>query len=437
MAGVDHRARTPDAAGSVEAPDGVEIAWESFGAGRTTVLLMPTWAILPSRFWKAQVPFLARRYRVVTFDGRGSGRSGRPAGAAAYGQDRCVDDTLAVMEATGTDEAVLVALSRGAAWSLGVAADHPDRVLGLFLVGPSPGFAAGAPQRLRDSWARPVRDPRGWDTYNRHHWVGGGAEDFFAFFFDQMFPEPHSTQQVEDCTGWARGTTPQVLVDSTAATVGLDGAVAADAEDLCRRVRCPVLVVHGTADRVTPPEVGRRVAELTVGSLVLMEGSGHAPLARDPVAVNHLLADFVDRVRPPEPPPERVRPSSRHRPRRVLYLSSPIGLGHARRDVAVARALRERLPDVQVDWLAQHPVTAALDAAGEQVHPASALLLSESDHVEAAADEHDLHAFDAVRGMDEVLVATSSTTSCARRPTTWSWATRRGRWTTCCTRTPR
>ena len=398
------RGRQPDRSGTVVAPDGVEIAWEVFGDGPTTVLLMPTWSIIHSRFWKAQVPFLARHHRVVTFDGRGSGASGRPAGPAAYGHDRWVADTLAVMAATGTEQAVLVALSRGAAWSLGVAADHPDRVLGLFLIGSSPGFAAGAPQRLREGWARPVRDPQGWEKYNRHHWVDGGAEDFFAFFFGQMFPEPHSTQQIEDCIGWARETTPQVLVDTTAATIGLDGAVTADAAELCARVRCPVVVVHGTDDRISPPEIGRRLAELTGGTLVLMEGSGHGPLARDPVAVNHLLAEFVDRVNPPEPSSERPRPSARHRPRRVLYLSSPIGLGHARRDVAVAAALRERHPDVQVDWLAQHPVTAALEAVGERVHPASRSLLSESAHVEAVADEHDLHAFDAVRGMDEVLV---------------------------------
>ena len=41
---------------------------------------MPTWSIVPSRMWKAQVAYLSRHFRVVTFDGRGSGASGRPAG---------------------------------------------------------------------------------------------------------------------------------------------------------------------------------------------------------------------------------------------------------------------------------------------------------------------------------------------------------------------
>jgi predicted glycosyltransferase len=92
----------------------------------------------------------------------------------------------------------------------------------------------------------------------------------------------------------------------------------------------------------------------------------------------------------------------------VLYLSSPIGLGHARRDLAITRELRLLHDDVQVDWLTQHPVTAFLDDAGEHVHPASAHLVSESAHIEDESGEHDLHAFQAIRRMDEILVANFS-----------------------------
>jgi predicted glycosyltransferase len=89
----------------------------------------------------------------------------------------------------------------------------------------------------------------------------------------------------------------------------------------------------------------------------------------------------------------------------VLYLSSPIGLGHARRDLAIVRALRSQRPDVVVDWLTQEPVASFLEAQGERVHPASAYLASESGHIESQAGEHDLHAFQAIRTMDETLVA--------------------------------
>ncbi len=72
-----HRPRPPDRSGLV-VRDGVEIAYDVYDADRPTVLLMPTWSIVDSRFWKLQVPYLARHFRVVTFDGRGSGRSGPP-----------------------------------------------------------------------------------------------------------------------------------------------------------------------------------------------------------------------------------------------------------------------------------------------------------------------------------------------------------------------
>src|SRR5690606_37331623 len=96
---------------------------------------------------------------------------------------------------------------------------------------------------------------------------------------------------------------------------------------------------------------------------------------------------------------------ARRRPKRVLYLSSAIGLGHARRDVAIAHELRRHHPDVEIDWLAQPPVTRLPDAAGERVHPASAWLASESAHIEDGCAEHDLHAFQAIRRRDEILVS--------------------------------
>ena len=93
------------------------------------------------------------------------------------------------------------------------------------------------------------------------------------------------------------------------------------------------------------------------------------------------------------------------RRRRALYLSSPIGLGHAQRDVAIADELRKLHPDLEIDWLAQHPVTAVLEAHGERIHPLSADLASESAHITAESSEHHLNAFQAIRRMDEILVA--------------------------------
>ena len=89
---------------------------------------MPTWSIIHSRFWKMQIPYLARHARVVTFDGRGNGRSDRPAEPDAYREEEYAADAVAVMDATLTDQAVVVSLSWGAERSLLLAANHPERV---------------------------------------------------------------------------------------------------------------------------------------------------------------------------------------------------------------------------------------------------------------------------------------------------------------------
>ena len=402
MATTPGRARDPDEEG-VAVRDGVGLAWSVFGAEHAaTVVLMPTWSILPSRFWKAQIGFLARHYRVVTFDGRGSGRSGRPVGAAAYSDDDYARDTVAVLDATATARAVLVSLSCGTAWSVRVAAAHPERVAGLFSIAPACGFAI--PDAARDPfpWDQRRETYEGWGTYNRHNWLEGDYDAFLRFFFGRMFAEPHSTKQIEDCIAWGGEIEPATLVDVTAGRLGCDGAVCTPLEPLCRQVRCPVVVVHGTDDRIRPHAIGARLAELTGGSLLLVDGGGHGLPAREPVLVNTRIKTFLDGVFPAVRTHTWTRPS--RRPRRALYLSSPIGLGHAVRDVAIATELRALQPDLQIDWLTQHPVTALLHDRGERVHPASAFLASESAHIEAECAEHDLRAFAAIRRMDEVLI---------------------------------
>jgi pimeloyl-ACP methyl ester carboxylesterase/predicted glycosyltransferase len=398
------RAVLPDRTG-VAVRDGVPLAWSSYGSGDTTLLLMPTWSIVPSRMWKAQVPYLARHFRVVTFDGRGSGASGRPTGAAAYTDVEYAADTIAVMDDAGIDRAVLVSLSCGGTWSVHVAAGHPERVLGLFSIAPACGLSVHDPVREEFLWSERYPHADGWAKYNKHHWLEGGYDDFLAFFFAQMFTEPHSTKQIEDCVAWGRDLSPQTLVDTTAGRLGCDGATCTSVELLCPQVTCPVLVVHGTDDRIRGHRIGERLAELTGGELVLVEDAGHGLPGREPVWVNHQIRRFAERFDPPPTkPPARSWRRALSRPRRALYLSSPIGLGHARRDLAVADALRDLHPDLQIDWLAQDPVTRVLQHAGERLHPASAHLASESGHVEAECGEHDLHAFRAVRRMDEILV---------------------------------
>jgi len=140
------RARYPDQDGYIER-DGVKVFYEVFGDGEPTILLLPAWSIIHSRQWKMQVPYLARHYRVVTFDGRGNGRSDRPAVPEAYGEEEFAADALAVMDGTTTERAVLMSLSRGAHWALRLAANHPERVKGAVFIAPATPMGGILPER--------------------------------------------------------------------------------------------------------------------------------------------------------------------------------------------------------------------------------------------------------------------------------------------------
>ena len=123
---------------------------------------------------------------------------------------------------------------------------------------------------------------------------------------------------------------------------------------------------------------------------------------RDPVKVNLLIRDFAA----PAAASPRAGRRGRARRKRALYLSSPIGLGHARRDLAIADELRKLHPDLEIDWLAQHPVTAVL-AGARRARPSGVARSWPASPATSrpSAAEHDLHAFQAVRRMDEILLA--------------------------------
>ncbi len=284
------RARYPDDAGYVER-DGVRVFWERYGEGEPTVMLVPTWSIVHSRVWKLQIPYLARHYRVITFDPRGNGKSDRPIEASAYDERELAADALTVLDATETERAVLVSFSLGAHRALLLAAGHPNRVSGAVFICPSIPLAP----RPSDQFSYPFEEPfdtyHGWAKVNRHYWLVD-FRGFLEFFFSQMFTEPHSTKQIEDCVGWGLETTPEVLIATAhAAQVRKD-----EARALSGQIASPVLVLQGTEDAIEGSARGIALAQATRGKLVLLEGSGHGAHARDPVRVNLLIRDFVESI---------------------------------------------------------------------------------------------------------------------------------------------
>lgn len=394
------RARLPASDGFVDR-DGVKIFYEVYGDGPETMVFLPPWSIVHGRIYKAQVPYFSERFRCITFDPRGNGKSDRPREASAYTLANFIGDALAVMDATNAGKSILVGLSLAGIHICAIAAYHPERVKAAVLAGTAatigPAYDYMQPQHFLTKRESHV----GWDKYNREYWHTN-YPDFAAHFISHIHSEPHSTKQIEDGIDWAGETGGDILaktVEARALPPPFDVS-----EAMYRKVQCPVILIHGDNDLIQPYARAELVAKLTGAELVTIAGGGHNPLGRYPARCNELINDFLDR-RVGIPAPGKSRPKASARAKKALYLSSPIGLGHGRRDIAITRELRKLHPDLIVDWLAQDPVTRLLAAHDERIHPLSARLASESRHIELESGEHELNAFEAIRRMDEVLIA--------------------------------
>jgi hypothetical protein len=147
------RAKLPVQDGLVDR-DGVKLYYEVYGNGPQTMVFVPPWSIVHSRVYKAQLPYFSERFRCVAYDGRGNGKSYRPADVAAYSLDNYVADLPSVMDATGTEKAIVMGFRWRHDCGRGVA-HHP-----------------GASRR--PSWSEPQRHQANYlHGSGSHFWPGG------------------------------------------------------------------------------------------------------------------------------------------------------------------------------------------------------------------------------------------------------------------------
>jgi pimeloyl-ACP methyl ester carboxylesterase/predicted glycosyltransferase len=360
--------------------NGVKLWYAVWGDRGPWLAFAPPFQVVHTALLKAVVPYLSQHFRVLTTDGRGNGRSDRPNDRGEYSFDLFHGDFAAVLDAAGVDRAALIGISAAAMTVIRQAAERPDRVSHLVVAG---GFADSrvpdeATARQQAAESRQMRED--WPAY-------------LDAFITSIFSEPHSTKAYEDGVryGWA---TRGEVIDWCR-----DGWTGHSVKELARRIACPTLVIHGDQDARVVYARGWQCHELIPGSeLLTIAGGGHVPAVRDPVLFCRAVREFLGAR-----PRRRTWVRGASRRRRALFLSSPIGLGHAQRDLAIARELRKISPDLKVDWFTVDPAARYLGAEGESIHPACARLANESSHFERVAGEHDLSAFFALRSMDEIM----------------------------------
>lgn len=359
---------------------GVKSWYAQYGDDGPWLAFAPIFQIADSHMLRGVLPYLSQHYRVLVMDLRGNGRSDRPASQDQYSFDHYYADFVAVLERLEVERAAVVGISATAMTAIRLASEQPARVSHLVLVGGWVQRRMDAPA-VRDAvQANLARMRADWPAY---------LDEFFTI----CFPEPHSTKPFEDAVrdGWS--------TDGEIVAMGLTGWLGHDMSAAAQTVRCPTLVIHGDKDGRVPYSQGELAARLIPGARFVTVGEGgHLLPARDPVAFCRMLDEFTAVA-----PARSTWVRAMARKRKALFVSSAIGLGHVQRDLAIAREMRSREPDLQIDWFTVPPASTYLEREGERLHPITQRLANESRHFEALAGEHDLQAFFALRTMDEVM----------------------------------
>ena len=238
-----------------------------------TVLMLPPWAIAPSDIFSPQVRVLTAMYRVVVIDGRGSGGSARPRTVDAYRSDEYVADAVAVLDALEIEQVHLLGLSFGGHVAALVAAEHPQRISSATLIAPSAPFGPANPYMTPERFLSPWNGEQGWARFNRAAFLSDYAA-FARFFVREAIHEPACEALIEQGERFALGTDGATLALTVAARAD---SARAEGIERYRRIRCPVQVIHGSADRIVPPAKGRLVAKTVGARFRLLKGAGHVP----------------------------------------------------------------------------------------------------------------------------------------------------------------
>jgi pimeloyl-ACP methyl ester carboxylesterase len=293
------RARYPDAEGWVHDEHGVRVFYEVHGESPDVVCLLPPWPLMNLRFWRAQIPYLARHFRVLAIDPRGNGRSDRPPHASAYSRSAHVADVIAVLDATATESAMIASVSPRGALGLALCIEHPERVRAAAFITPQ--------LWIEDGFVRPFTSSQraryeGEQKFSPHYW----REDYRGFvewFARWIASHPHSTRLLEEHVRHGLETDAETLIR---AMTGFEMYAREDALRLALEVRCPVLVTQNGGEAKYPKHTSGPLAHATGGRLHVFDRLGPNVAGRWPVAMNIVLREFFESVRSGQARPRRA-----------------------------------------------------------------------------------------------------------------------------------
>jgi 3-oxoadipate enol-lactonase len=256
----------------------VTLAYSVEGSGDKAVLLVMGLGGRAADWGRVFPAALARRYKVVRFDNRGTGGSTKA--TAGFTLEDMAKDAIAVLDEVGTKRAHLVGISMGGMISQLVALDHPERVDRLVLL--STHFGGGNVVHPTAETASVLAAAPGTAV---EEVMRRSLKVITAPGFAEAHPEA-----IDELVAYA------VAAPTPAACfmAQLQAIIDSDRSERVSRIRAPTLVVHGDSDALIPVGNGHRLAEAIPGAkLELLGGCGHLPMWERPEELARIVLEFL------------------------------------------------------------------------------------------------------------------------------------------------
>ena len=260
--------------------DDVQIAYHVVGDGPIDlVYVLGAWSHLETNWelpaFRQFCERLGEFTRVILFDKRGMGMSDRVPGATPL--EVRMDDIRAVMDAVGSDSAVLMGASEGGPLSMLFAAAYPERTTALILEG------AEVREKTDEDWPWGESTPKDFEaavsTYPERWGRPGGK--FITYFA----PSQESTPWLED---WSVRLQRNAMTPSSAAAF-TRMAFEIDVRDIASSIRVPTLVIHSEGDKICHVENGRFLAREVPGARFLeVPGADHVQWFQPDIALDEI-----------------------------------------------------------------------------------------------------------------------------------------------------
>ena len=264
----------------VTTKDGVDIYYEASGEGTPFLFLSET--ACDGAVWKIyQVPEFARDHRVILFDYRGAGLSGKP--SASYSTATFADDAAAVMDHLGLEGAVVCGHSMGGRVAQLLALDHPRKVSKLILA--SSGAAhpgeTGIPLRIAKEMVE-----MGYEKYVREHTIVVGWTEIYAKQHMDLIEKYLKVRMANLCP----------------VEFYFRHVLARQAHDTSQRLKdieVPTLILVGDDDHFVVSDMSHRAGAdilakgIPNSQLVLLPGERHSYFYTEPEKVHNIMRDFL------------------------------------------------------------------------------------------------------------------------------------------------